>query len=596
MRMISPHSSIVALACLVLLLIGAPRDARGDPPSWNFQGNVADGLQFDVVRGPADVFHLVSTRYYQFDDQGAQMVVENQGDGMQGALDFAPAIAVGDDGTAHLVTRHGGDIVNGHDIRYRRRTAAGVWDLDYIFATPVRRNYGVGVAWSGGHVYLANTDNSADPNGIVHLFEEMGGSASPLGNLPGIWRFDASIRMRGAGGRVHLAGAMPYPDAGGRVYYLAGNAGATLFSDLVASQVLHDDGPGRTGGPDLHVDGNGAVHFSYGPEYAIYYNQYSATGQKVLTDDVQVMSGLGYWALKWGLSTVASSDSGSIVVVVALSSNSVVQDNLAEDCSLVWSYSVDGGQTFSAPLDMGHTSNGGYGRLRPRLTATGQKFFLFYKDNDQPGISLATLEFESTGFSDFLPSGEIVDDTPDCSVRVRNEFTGLDVSSAQCEYTTNGGADWTPWAATCTGADGTNALETISAADVPFLQESTTQNQIRFRVTSMGGLVTESEAHTVSIAASVVTPDGGPEEGDAAVVDGGPSPDGGLSSDGGPSPDGGDDPGFGGASGGCSCQHLSADSAKHGPGSGPGLGPGLLILMLVLLGLVCVRRARVGLR
>ena len=135
------------LPALLLTLGGVPREARADLPSWVFVGTVADGPQFDVVRGPSDVLHLVSSRYCQFDDQGVQLVVEDQGDGRQGALDFAPAIAAGDDGTVHLVTRHGGDFSSGHQIRYRRRTAAGVWDLSYIFGAQVARNYMVGVAW-----------------------------------------------------------------------------------------------------------------------------------------------------------------------------------------------------------------------------------------------------------------------------------------------------------------------------------------------------------------------------------------------------------------------------------------------------------------
>ncbi len=576
MRSEKIHPRFVLLTSFVLLLSGLPEETRANPPAWDFQGTVADGLQFDVVRGPSDVLHLVSSRYYQYDDQGAQLVVEDQGDGRQNPLDFAPAIAVGDDGTVHLVTRHGGELNTGHDIRYRRRTAAGVWDVSYIFGSQVPRNYVVGVAWSDGHVYLAHSDTSANFWGVIHLFEELGGSASALGDLQGIWRADADIRMRGAGGQVHLASGMPDPGLGGRVYYLWGNAGANLLSELTANQVQHNAGAERKGGPELYLDGNDAVHFTYGAEFAVYYNQYLATGPKVLSSDAVVMTGLGLWQMKYGVSTMASADSGDIVVVVALRSNSSDPDSCGEDSSLLWSYSMDGGQSFSAPVDMGHTSNGGCGRLRPRLTAIGQKFFLFYKDNNLSGISLATLEFESTDFSDFSPAGEVADDTPDCSVRVRNEFTGLDVSSAECEYSTNGGVDWTSWPATCTGADGTNALETISSAGVPFLQESSTQNQIRFRITSVGGLVTVSEAVPVSIVAPVVPPDAGTAEEDATVAGDGGSPDAGEGSD------GGEDPNGPGVSGGCSCLHLGADN--HAP------APSYPLLLLILVGLWVVRR------
>ena len=492
------------LICLVILLSWVSRDAWGDnPPSWEFHGTVAEGLQFDVVRGPSDRLHLVSSRYYQFDDQGVSLVDEEQGDGRQGALDFPPAIAVGDDGSIHLVTRHGGDYAAGHDIRYRRRTPAGVWDLNYSVGPPVSRNYAVGVACSGGQVYLAHSDGSADFWGDIHVFEELGGTVSILGSLQGIWRSDEGLRMRGDGGQVYLASGVPDPGAGGRVYLLWGNAGANLISELVSNQVQHNAGAERKGAPELYVDGNGAVHFTYGAEFVAYYNQYSATGQRVFSSDVVVTSGLGLWQMKYGLSAVASDDSGSIVVVVALRSNSVDPDNIAEDSSLLWSYSMDGGQSFSTPVEAGRTTSGGAGRLRPRLTVIGRKFFLFYKDNSLSGVSLATLEFESTEFTGFEPVGEVADNTPDCSIQVRNEFSGLNVASASCEYSVNGGTDWASWPATCTGADGTRALETISSAAVPFLQESSTQNQIRFRISSIGGMEFVSSTHTVSITEEV---------------------------------------------------------------------------------------------
>jgi len=68
------------------------------------------------------------------------------------------------------------------------------------------------------------------------------------------------------------------------------------------------------------------------------------------------------------------------------------------------------------------------------------------------------------------------DQTPDCSVEVRDNESGLDVSTAEYRYSTDGGSSWSGWAAaSCTGVDGTNSYETISVEDVPFNQDSKDQ-------------------------------------------------------------------------------------------------------------------------
>ncbi len=567
---------VVTIAAIFVTMAAGFPEARGDPPSWVFHGTVAGGLQFDAARGPSNLLHIVSDRYYQLDDQGSVVLVEDQGDERQGALDFPPAIAIGDDGTVHMVTRHGGDFASGHQIRYRRRTAAGQWDLDYYFGTQVARNYVVGVAWSNGHLYMAHSDASENFWGVIHLFEEAGGSASYLGQIQGIWRADADIRMRGFDGKVYLASGVPDPGLGGKVFYLSGNAGPSLLDELSANRVVHSAGQERKGGPDLYVGADGSVHFSYGAEFEAYYNQYSPSGQKLLPNDARVMTNLGLWQMKYGISAVAASDSGSVIVMVALKSNGTDPDNCAEDSSLLWSYSTDGGQSFSAPQDMGHTTTGGCGRLRPRLTAMGEKFFLLYKDNDQSGISLATLEFESTQFSDFSPSTEVADLSPDCSVKVRNEVAGLDPSSASCEYSTNGGTDWIAWPATCSGTNGTKDQETITALAVPFMQESSTLNLIRFRITSAGGLETVSEPYSVSVVDPGTLSDAGPILPDSSLPDAGDHADAGTGIDGGGPSQGGS------VSGGCSCRQGTADDGV----------PIFFLLLLTLTGLAGLRRRR----
>ena len=154
-----------------------PRDdgcgTYGDEPfmSWRFVGPVASGAQIDAVRGPGGRVHLISDRYFEFDCDGAVVVDEGVGDGHQGGLDFPPALAVGDDGTVHIVTRHDGDWNGGEDIRYRRRNASGGWDRDYIFGGRVKRNYVVGAAWAGPDaVYLSSSRGGSDVWGDLRIW------------------------------------------------------------------------------------------------------------------------------------------------------------------------------------------------------------------------------------------------------------------------------------------------------------------------------------------------------------------------------------------------------------------------------------------
>lgn len=108
-----------------------------------------------------------------------------------------------------------------------------------------------------------------------------------------------------------------------------------------------------------------------------------------------------------------------------------------------------------------------------------------------------------SGWTSFSPSAVVTNTVePDCSIRVQDTVGGLDVDSAQYQYSTNGGSSWSTWtAATCTGASGTTALETLTAHAVPFLRNSTSQNRIRFRVSNRAGSPSTSASYLVQIAA-----------------------------------------------------------------------------------------------
>ncbi len=394
-----------ALALLVVWCAGT-RPARAQ--QWTFHGTVAEGGQIDVVRGPADHIHMIAAHYYQFDVDGNVVVDEAVGDDQQGSMDFPPAIAVGDDGTVHIVTRHGGDWNGGHDIRYRRRNAAGTWDVDYLVGSRVKRNYVVSVAWTGADlVFVGSSEGGDDVWGDIHIWQAGPSSATLLGSLGGIWRADADSRMRGVAGHLFLVSGKP--DGGGNAAYFLNAAlpDANLVSSLQASTQSYVTGSYRTGFPDLYVDRTGTVHLVYGAQQSVYYNKYSAAGVRLLGSDVQVFDGLEWWHLESGLSAVAASDDGSRVVAVALRSDG---SQGASNSALLWSYSTDGGSSWQPVLDTGHFTDGGEGRRRPRLVAVGGKFLLFYEDRANGGISLATLNLERDADQDGYPESQDCDD------------------------------------------------------------------------------------------------------------------------------------------------------------------------------------------
>ena len=393
-------------ALLWLAAFAAAPDA-GAEPEWTFRGRIADGGQLDAVCGPGATIHIVSSRYYQLDATGAVAVDEEPGDERQGAMDFPPAIAVGEDGSVHLVTRHGGSFDAGHELRYRRRSAAGSWDVDFTFSVPEHRNYVVGAAWAGaGQVVLLHSAGGADVWGTLHLWDVGRGGAVAAGVLDGIWRADTDARLRGRAGTVYLVSGRCDPD--GTAYFSWGAAGTGLEGRLAANLQSHTAGTGRRGFPDLHVDAAGNVHFVYGAQHELYYNRYDAAGARQLSADVRVFDGLGDWHLSTGLGAVAGADDGRTVAALALRSDG---SDTAADSDLLWSVSTDGGASWSAPVDSGRNTSGGEGRRRPRVVALGRTFFVLFWDNEVSALSLATLTVEVDADGDGYPFDVDCDDT-----------------------------------------------------------------------------------------------------------------------------------------------------------------------------------------
>ena len=106
-----------------------------------------------------------------------------------------------------------------------------------------------------------------------------------------------------------------------------------------------------------------------------------------------------------------------------------------------------------------------------------------------------------TGFTpvDCVTSQEVT-----CTVQVQDSGSGLEVSSAEYAYSTDGGSSWSNWQpAACSGTDGTMDPETISA-NVDFGQDSgpSNLNRIRFRIADLGGTFGVSGVYNVNIDSS----------------------------------------------------------------------------------------------
>ena len=107
------------------------------------------------------------------------------------------------------------------------------------------------------------------------------------------------------------------------------------------------------------------------------------------------------------------------------------------------------------------------------------------------------------GWQNFNPTDWVKDQTPDCTIEVKDVRSGLDVSTALYKYSSDGGPTWSGWiSASCTGSDGITPYQTITADSVPFNQDSGTQNKIKFRIDDMVGNTGESGEYTVKIDAA----------------------------------------------------------------------------------------------
>ena len=106
-------------------------------------------------------------------------------------------------------------------------------------------------------------------------------------------------------------------------------------------------------------------------------------------------------------------------------------------------------------------------------------------------------------WQDFSPTDWTADRTPDCTIEVEDDDSGLDVSAAYYDYSRDGGSTWEGWSlADCPGSNGTTDYETITASSVPFNQDSSWKNKIKFMISDMAGNTGYSSVYTVKIDAT----------------------------------------------------------------------------------------------
>ncbi|MBF0432990.1 MAG: hypothetical protein HQK83_17030 [Fibrobacteria bacterium] len=373
---------LVVAACL------APVTSFSSYPEWEIQDEVVKGAQFDAIAGPDGKIHLIAEKYVQIDTSGSVVLTEAVADDKMTAMDFSPAIAAAPDSTVHILTRHGGSWSGGHDLKYRRRTADGEWDREHNVGVKVARNYTVGLAAVSADTVYATHGHLLSQMSDVRFWEISGGSSSEVGKLSGINRSDNNHRLRAYKNTIFFVCGNNNPV--GDSHFSFGEAGPDFFSQIKSNLQKHTPGSDRRGFPDVYPDKDGNAHFTSGANEEIYYNQYDLSGNKKFDNDVKVMGNLGTWHLSIGLSAIASTDNGEVILAVGLGTNG---SKTAEHSEILWSVSKDSGATWSAQTALGPKTEGGEGRLFPRIAVLNNKFFLFYYDEDKEGVYLATLDF-----------------------------------------------------------------------------------------------------------------------------------------------------------------------------------------------------------
>nr|MBC7245537.1 VCBS repeat-containing protein [Chloroflexota bacterium] len=163
----------------------------------------------------------------------------------------------------------------------------------------------------------------------------------------------------------------------------------------------------------------------------------------------------------------------------------------------------DGGRSWSPCMTSLPTSGSYSGAVWGHVDHDGAlDIIVGHSDGSGVQVYTAAESAPPSGWRDFQPTNWQTTQQPTCSVKVSDAGSGLKVDTARYAYSKDGGANWSAWqVASCTGSDGTTAEQTITAASVPFNQDSLTtqRNKIKFSIQDMAGNTGYSTVYGVSI-------------------------------------------------------------------------------------------------
>lgn len=370
--------------------------------TWSEPRTLVSGQKCDVITDGDGTIHLITAQYYQFDSDGNELTSDSHGDNCQGGRDDGPSIDIGPEGKIYELTKSGGG--HTHQITFRLRARDGSIERELKVSEGLRDNRTMAV-WPGnsGEAYWMHSNNVGYPNPPDHydLNHVDAGGNTVLGDL----LFNSTqidyVCDAARSGDI-IAGAM-----GGKhecSYAWADVSREDILGQMEANRSAHS-GTDRPGWPALYTDGEGDIHLVYGgsdhpfPEKGkIFYNRYENGKQKVFDDDVLVLEG---WPHR-GVPAVATSEDGNTIVCVGVAGPA--DNGWENNAVLIWSYSTDAGASWS-PKDTidGTRVDTDEGFRRPRMTAFGNRVFLFFNRKHDSNISLTVLDTGPVSAQRFRP-------------------------------------------------------------------------------------------------------------------------------------------------------------------------------------------------
>lgn len=191
-------------------------------------------------------------------------------------------------------------------------------------------------------------------------------------------------------------------------------------------------------------------------------------------------------------------DPGALVSVVQTGSSGDFSLGCYATCEFYNILETDPPDTFSvdavSPGGVKKSSN--WIQFTPSLQGKnleGNKFW------DNPSTPVDTTP--PAGWMGFSPTSWTISQVPHASVQVEDTQSGLDATSAQFSFSTDGGGSWSSWQeAGYAGPNGSTVPETVYA-DVPFLQDSgpLSANLVKFSIRDRAGNPGASPAYPVMV-------------------------------------------------------------------------------------------------